>query len=71
MDITSSFNRISIYEWALILLYLIFFIVQIFYYFFLFSKPYRHAANNSTGNDVIDESEKRTTWDIYNYNSQE
>ena len=58
MDITSSFNRISIYEWALILLYLIFFIVQIFYYFFLFSKPYRHAANNSTGNDVIDESEK-------------
>lgn len=58
MSMTSFLNRISIYEWALIGFYLIFFIVQILYYLYLFRKPYRHAANISTGNDVIDESEK-------------
>ena len=57
MNITSIFLRVSIYEWAIIGLYFIFFIIQLLYYLYLFRKPYQHVANNGTNNDVIDEDE--------------
>lgn len=46
MEITSFFNRVSIYEWFIIALYLVFFIIQLFYYLYLFRKPYQHVAKN-------------------------
>ncbi len=58
MNTISFFNKVSVYEWTIIVLYFTFFIIQIFYYLYLFRKPYIHAANNSTSNDVLDVSEK-------------
>lgn len=64
MNISSLFDRISIYEWAIIALYLIFFIVQLFYYIYLFRKPYQHIDNNTTTNedsaDNIDSTDNET-----------
>ena len=54
MDITSFFYRISIYEWVLIGLYLLFFVVQLFYYLYLFRKPYQHVANDDKKKENID-----------------
>ncbi len=58
MNITSFIDKISIFEWVVIGLYLTFFIIQLIYYLYLFRKPYQHAENNDTVNNTIEESEK-------------
>ncbi len=59
MNITSFIDRISMLDWVLIGLYLVFFIVQLIYYLYLFRKPYKHAENNAIVNNTIEESEKQ------------
>ena len=57
MDITSLFNRFSIFDWVIILLYVIFFIVQLFYYLYLFCKPYQHFAKGDLASEDINEKD--------------
>ena len=59
MNITSFIDRISMLDWVLIGLYLVFFIVQLIYYLYLFRKPYKHAENNAIVNNTREESEKK------------
>lgn len=46
MNILPFFYQISVYEWAIIGLYLCFFIIQLIYYLYLFRKPYKHLAKS-------------------------
>lgn len=59
MDIISSIYTISISEWVAIILYLLFFIIQLIFYFFLFRKPYLHAAKSNLSNDDTTENKKK------------
>lgn len=49
------FNEISTFEWALIGLYILFFMVQLFYYLYLFRKPYKYARSNNVLSDKVKE----------------
>lgn len=58
MDIISSVYTISIAEWIVIILYLIFFIVQLIFYLYLFRKPYLYANKQSIENETLTKSDK-------------
>ncbi len=58
MDIISSIYTISIAEWIIIILYLIFFIVQLTFYLYLFRKPYLYAKKQSAEKDTPTNSDK-------------
>ena len=59
MEITYFLYNISTFEWVIIGLYLVFFIVQLFYYLYFYRKLYQHAANNDEVNTTtIDNDDK-------------
>ena len=51
MNTLSFFSNISIYEWIILGLYILFFIIQLFYYLYLFRKPLQYASSNNEGSD--------------------
>src|SRR5690554_5569341 len=52
MNFVDYFNKLSPFQWALMLTYFCFFAIQLFYYLYLFRKPYRYSlSNNENGED--------------------
>lgn len=59
MNIITLFKDVSIYEWVIVGLFILFFIVQLFYYLYLFRKPQKHISSNDDGGDnTIHKSKK-------------
>jgi len=52
MSIVSFFYKLSVSEWIIIALFLLFFVIQMLYYLLLFRKPYKYAISNGVKNDV-------------------
>lgn len=55
MNITAFIDKTSTFEWVIIGLFIICFIVQLVYYLYLFRKPYMHAATNN--DETLEEKE--------------
>lgn len=47
MDILSLLNNLSCFEWTIICLYILFFIIQLIYYLYIFRQPYRYLLKQN------------------------
>ena len=54
MHILSFFYKYPFFEWFLISVYLLFFLIQLIYYLYLFRKPYSYVAKNKDSNNISD-----------------